>query len=131
RVGAVRLGYGISGAICGSLYGLFLVWIAVLAIRLLGSVAETQIAVAKSPKVVASQGATPTPPPTPPPPGAVVRGLAHMKQSLEQGAAGSVVQQVDPIPGTLYSILHKLGLMVADEKRVDRLLSYPGAKTLL
>src|SRR5690242_19325476 len=46
NAGAVRLGYGISGAICGAMYGLFLVWIAVLAIRLLGSVAETQIAVA-------------------------------------------------------------------------------------
>lgn len=130
-VGLVRLGYGASGAVFGALYGLFLVWIAVLAIRLLGSVAETQIAVAKNPRAITSHGPTPTPTPAPTPPGAVVRGLAQMKQSLEQGAAGSVVQQVDPIPGTLYSILHKLGLMVSDEKRVDRFLAYPGAKMLL
>ncbi len=128
RVG-MRLGYGISGAACGAVYGLFLVWIAVLAIRLLGSVAEAQIAVNENPRV--TQGPTPTPTPTPIPAGAVVRQLAHMKQSLEQGAAGSMVQQVDPIPGTLYGILHKLGMMVSDDKRVDRFLSYPGVKPLL
>jgi uncharacterized membrane protein required for colicin V production len=129
-VGLVRLGYGMSGAICGAFYGLFLVWIMVLAIRLLGSVAETQIAVTRNPRL-AHGGQTPTPTPSPTPPSAVIRGLAHMKQSLEQGAAGSMVQQVDPIPGTLYSILHKLGMMVSDERRVDRFLSYPGVKPLL
>jgi hypothetical protein len=54
-----------------------------------------------------------------------------MKQSLEQGPAGAMVQQVDPIPGTLYGLLHKLGMMVSDDKRVDRFLSYPGVKPLL
>jgi uncharacterized membrane protein required for colicin V production len=129
-LGIVRLGYGVSGACVGALYGLFLVWIAVLAIRLLGSVAETQIAVAKNPHLSLGK---PTPTPTPPatPPSAVVRGLAQMKQSLEQGAAGAVVQQVDPIPGTLYTILHKLGVMVSDEKSVDRFLAFPGVKPLL
>ena len=49
-----------------------------------------------------------------------------MKQSLEQGAAGSVVQQVDPIPGTLYSILHKLGM--SGESAIERLRERrPGA----
>ena len=42
-----------------------------------------------------------------------------------------MVQQVDPIPGTLYSVLRKLGTMVSDEKSVDRFLSYPGVKPLL
>lgn len=127
-VGLIRLGYGASGAVFGGLYGVFLVWIVVLAIRLLGSVAETQLAVAP-PAHPTAKGARPTPPPAPP--NSMIVGLAHMKQSLEQGAAGSVVQQVDPIPGTLYTVLHKLGLMVADEKRVDRFLSYPGVKPLL
>ena len=130
--GIVRFGYGISGGSLGALYGLFLVWIAVLAIRILGDVAETQIADGAHPsagsgKVRGKSGsATPAPPP-----GAVVMGLAHMKKSLEQGAAGSVVQQVDPIPGTLYGILHKLGMMVSDERSLQRFLSYPGAKPLL
>lgn len=129
-VGLIRLGYGLSGACVGAMYGLFLVWIAILAIRLLGSVAETQIAVAKNPHLSLGKP-TPTPTPAPTPPSAVVRGLAQMKHSLESGAAGAVVQQVDPIPGTLYGILHKLGVMVSDEKSVNRFLSFPGVQPLL
>ena len=126
----VRLGYGLSGACVGAVYGLFVVWIAILAVRLLGSVAETQIAVAKNPHLSLGKP-TPTPTPPPTPPNAVVRGLAQMKHSLESGAAGAMVQQVDPIPGTLYGILHKLGVMVSDEKSVNRFLSFPGVQPLL
>lgn len=130
KAGLIRLGYGISGAACGAFYGLFLVWIMVLAIRLLGSVAETQLAASYYPSASANKhSATPTPAPTPP--GAVIRTLAHMKESLEQGPTGMVVQQVDPIPGTLYGILRKLGVMASDEKSIDRFLSYPGVKPLM
>lgn len=129
-VSIVRLGYGFSGACVGAAYGLFLVWIAFLAIRLLGCVAETQIAVAKNPHLTLGKP-TPTPTPKPTPPSAVVRGLAQMKHSLESGTAGALVQHVDPIPGTLYVILRKLGLMVSDEKSVNRFLSYPGVQPLL
>jgi uncharacterized membrane protein required for colicin V production len=132
KAGFVRLGYGISGAACGALYGLFLVWITVLAIRLLGSVAETQLSVAhNSPPAAIAGKPSPTPAPPAPPPSAMVRTLAHMKESLEQGPTGAMVQQVDPIPGTLYGILRKLGVMVSDDKSVDRFLSYPGVKPLL
>lgn len=133
KEGLMRLGYGISGAACGAFYGLFLVWIMVLAIRLLGSVAETQL-VAYHPSASPSAkhaSSSPSPTPTATPPGAVIRTLAHMKESLEQGPTGMVVQQVDPIPGTLYGILRKLGVMVSDEKSIDRFLSYPGVKPLL
>ena len=126
----VRLGYGLSGACVGAIYGLFLVWIAILAIRLLGCVAETQLAVAKNSHLTLGKGpATPTPKPTPP--SAVVRGLADMKHSLESGTAGAIVQQVDPIPGTLYGILSKLGQMVSSEHSVNRFLSFPGVQPLL
>ena len=129
-VGLVRFGYGISGAAVGALFGIFLVWIAILAVRLLGSVAETQIAASKRPRASA-QIATPRRGPAPTPPGDIVLGLAHMKHSLEQGTAGAVVQQVDPIPGSLYLILTKLGLMVSNEQSVERFLSCPGVKPLL
>src|SRR5205085_1575210 len=109
-VGIVQFGYGISGAAVGAVFGIFLVWIAILAVRLLGSVAETQIAASKRPRVTV-QPATPRRAPAATPPSDIVLGLAHMKHSLEQGTAGAVVQQVDPIPGSLYMILTKLGLM--------------------
>ncbi|MEP6668137.1 MAG: CvpA family protein [Chthoniobacter sp.] len=130
KAGLTRLGYGISGSACGALYGLFLVWIMVLAIRLLGSVAETQLTMPEHPRLIAGKP-SPSPSPSPTPPSAMIRTLAHMKESLEQGATGAVVQQVDPIPGTLYGILRKLGVMVSDDKSVDRFLSYPGVKPLL
>jgi hypothetical protein len=132
EVGFVRLGYGASGAAVGALYGLFLVWITILAIRLLGDVAETRIAA--SPKASVPAGKPSPAPgsiPPAPAPGSMVLGLAHMKQSLEQGPAGAVVMQVDPIPGTLFGILHKVGMMVSDEHSFQRFLSYPGAKPLL
>lgn len=128
RVGIVRFGYGATGAVFGALMGLAMVWISILAIRVLGTVAETQIEAARHPVSVVR--GVPTPRPIPEPPGAMVRGLAQIKHSLEQGTAGAMVEQVDPIPGTLYGVLSRLGQMISSEKSIDRFLSYPGVKTL-
>ena len=130
RVGVVRLGYGFSGAAVGAVFGLFLVWIAVLAIRLLGSVAETQIAVAKNPRIT-DQRTTPTPTPRAMPSSQIIHGLAHMKRSLEHGTAGAMVQHVDPIPTSIYLVLTKLGMMVSNEQSIARFLAYPGVQPLL
>jgi uncharacterized membrane protein required for colicin V production len=128
RVGIVRFGYGSTGAIFGALMGLFIVWIGVLVIRVLGTVAETQVEAAKHP--VTEVRGKPTPRPVPEPPNAMVRGLAMIKHSLEQGTAGAMVEQVDPIPGTLYSLLTRLGRMLSSEQSIDRFLAFPGVKTL-
>ena len=127
----MRLGYGMSGAAVGALYGLFLVWIAILAIRLLGSVAETQIAVAKNPRLTARQTHA----------DADARIHAAERRGARTGAHEALARAAArrarwcsrsiPIPGTLYGILHKLGVMVSDEKSVDRFLSYPGVQPLL
>jgi hypothetical protein len=53
-----------------------------------------------------------------------------IKHSLEQGTAGAMVEQVDPIPGTLYSLLTRLGRMLSSEQSIDRFLAFPGVKTL-
>ena len=128
NVGVVRFGYGVAGAAIGGLMGLFVVWIAVLGIRVLGTVAKTQIEAAKHPVSVVHGKASSKP--IPQPPGSIVRGLAHIKESLEQGAAGAMVEQVDPIPGTLYTLLTKVGQMISNEQSIDRFLAYPGVKTL-
>ena len=126
-VGVVRFGYGFAGAFIGGLMGLFVVWIAVLGIRLLGTVAKTQIEASRQPQT-ASRGKLPAK--APQPPGFIVRGLAGIKDSLEQGTTGAVVEHVDPIPGTLYSLLTKVGQMISNEQSIDRFLAYPGVKTL-
>jgi uncharacterized membrane protein required for colicin V production len=131
RVGLIRFGYGLSGSVIGGLFGIVLVWIAVLGIRVLGTVAETEVEAARNPRrSVQNINGVPTPRPAPPPPSHMVRGLVHMKQSLEQGTAGAVVEQVDPIPGTLYTLLAKIGQMISNEQSVNRFLGYPGVKTL-
>ena len=126
-VGVVRLGYGLAGAAIGGFMGLFVVWIAILGIRLLGTVAKTQIEAAQRPPI-AARGKGPAKPPLQP--GSFVRSLARIKESLEQGATGTVVEHVDPIPGTLYSLLTRVGQMISSEQSIDRFLAYPGVKTL-
>ena len=126
-VGVIRFGYGAAGAVIGGMMGLFVVWIAVLGIRLLGTVAKSQLEAARRP-LVAVRG-KPAPKPIPHP-GSLVRGLAHIKESLELGAAGAVVEHVDPIPGTLYTLLTKVGEMISNEQSIDRFLAYPGVKML-
>ena len=46
--GSVRLVYGISGAVAGIFFGLFTVWLVVIAIRSLGAVANAQLKVQAS-----------------------------------------------------------------------------------
>jgi Colicin V production protein len=82
-VAAVRISYGLAGGLIGGLMGLFMVWIAVLGIRLLGTVAETRIEAAKHP--VNTIRGKPTPKPVPQMPGPWVRRLANIKHALEQG----------------------------------------------
>ncbi|MEO7318854.1 MAG: CvpA family protein [Chthoniobacteraceae bacterium] len=126
-VGVVRVGYGLAGGVIGGLMGLFVVWIAVLGIRLLGTVAKTQIEAFRQPVA----GHSKRPPKTAAKaPGSFVRGLARIKESLETGATGAVVEHVDPIPGTLYSLLTRVGQMISNEQSIDRFLAYPGVKTL-
>jgi hypothetical protein len=126
-IGIVRLGYGSLGALIGALFGFGLVWLAVVSIRVLGTVAETEIAAARRP-VRSRKEAVLNPPP--PPPGGLVHGLAHMKQSLEQGATGSMLERVDPIPEEVYTALAKVGQMIANEESVSRFLAYPAVKPL-
>ncbi|HEX8311046.1 MAG TPA: CvpA family protein [Chthoniobacteraceae bacterium] len=126
-IGIIRLGYGATGAIVGGLFGVFLVWLGVLGIRVLGTVAETEVR-ASRPQVSAIDGQRSRIPPAEP--SSVSLGLVQMKHALEQGTTGAVVEHVDPIPGTLYSILGKVGQMMSSERSVERFMKHPGVKTL-
>jgi hypothetical protein len=137
-VGIIRFAYGLSGALVGVLFGLFFVWMAVVAVRVLGTVAETKADAAKNipaPRVSrlnAEYSVTQEQPQRMPPetPNALIRGLVEMKHSLEWGKTGKVVDRVDPVPEGFYSVMHKLGQMAASPERVNRFLAYPGAKPL-
>ena len=127
-LGIIRVGYGAAGAVLGALMGVFAVWIGVVGIKLLGTVARSQIEGARHPVSMVRGKLTPAP--IPQQPGAIVRSLAHIKESIEQGRAGALVDHVDPIPGTLYSLLSRVGQMISNEQSIDRFLAYPGVKKL-
>jgi len=125
-VGVFRFGYGAAGALLGAVFGLFLVWVAVVAIRLLGTVAETEVLASERPVGGARRARVQLPrEPSP-----LVRGLASMKQSMEHGAAGAVMEQVDPLPAYVYEVLGKVTQVVAQEDRMKRFLEYPGVQPL-
>ncbi len=121
-VGLVRFGYGAAGACVGAVFGLVLVWVSLVGIRVLGTLAETSA----RPRPAGSGPASLDRPQ----PEAWVRGLAEMKHSLEQGAAGAVVQQVDPVPRTIYSTISKVGAMASSAQTVERFLTFPGVRPL-
>lgn len=126
-IGLVKLGYGGLGAVLGALFGIVLVWMLTLGVRLLGSVAETEIAATKRPARVEGNVVAASPPQAP---GRVMLGLVELKQAISEGRTGAVIEHVDPLPGALYSTLSKLGRVVSSEHSVNRFLAYPGVKAL-
>lgn len=124
-VGLVRFGFGLSGAIVGAAYGIVLVWVLVLGLRLVGTVAETQLAVENNPRLQAGAAQEKRPP------GPVIGGMAQVKRALEHGALGTVVEQLDPVPGHYYSTLGKLGRVVGDPRSIERFTQYPGVRPLM
>jgi len=115
----VRWGFGLGGAFLGAGFGLFLLWFSLIALRLLGTVAETELKVAQGPKVRDYHD-----------PGPIVRGLVDAKQSLETGPAGGFVEKLDPLPGRIYSIMSKTTRVLSSESGGRRFMEFAGVKKL-
>ena len=113
-VGIIRFGFGASGALLGGIFGVFLVLVMTIAIRLLGSVAESELAHATA-YLPASR---------------LTSGLAHMKQSIESGATGAVIDKVDPVPDALYTTLSKVGRIASSTEGMEAFAENPGIKPL-
>ena len=124
----LRIVYGLGGAVIGLLFGLFLTWIALIGVRVLGTVAETEVRAttrraemqederdAKARRQEIS---------------GLVRGLASLKQSMDQGQTGAVAEAVDPLPAKVYTTLTRIALLISDEESIDRFLAYPGARVI-
>lgn len=131
-VGIVRLLYGICGAALGIFFGLFSVWLVVVAIRSVGAIASAEIhntqAEARPAPASAPLTAFPSPPPATPPP--MIAALAKLKNSIELGPLGEAVKAADVVPAQTYQTLGKVGTMVSNPQSAERFLSYPGAKEL-
>jgi uncharacterized membrane protein required for colicin V production len=133
----VRLLYGVGGAALGLFFGAFLVWLLVVGIRLLGSVADVQVreqaandtngppsrtlhAVDVRRGVLNEQSDDAT----------VLTSLARLKNSIEMGALGEAVKKADVVPTTAYETLGKLGRVVSNPESAQKFLSFPGAREL-
>jgi hypothetical protein len=114
-VGIVRFLYGFAGATLGIFFGLFGVWLIVVAVRSLGAVAgaETKVAMAATQARPAALGS-----------------LAQLKHSIEQGPLGNAVKAIDVVPAQSYDTLGKLGTVVSNPRSAERFLSCPGAREL-
>ena len=115
----VRWGFGLGGALLGAGFGIFLLWFSLIGLRLLGTVAETDLKIAQAPSVRDYHD-----------PGPFVRGIANAKHALEASPAGEVIERVDPLPGRIYSIMSKTTRVVANENASRRFLEFPGIHKL-
>jgi uncharacterized membrane protein required for colicin V production len=128
----VRLLYGSTGALLGVFFGLFLVWMIVVAIRSIGSVADAQVREQASDSSVlhavdvrrrflgeANEDQAP-----------LTTSLARLKNSLEMGVIGNAVKKVDVVPQTTYDIIEKIGAVAANPQNAERFLAFPGAREL-
>jgi hypothetical protein len=125
---ATRLLYGVGGAVLGVFFGIFLVWIMVVAVRSLGAVADAQVqqesghvlhSVDRRNGAVEERGDS-----------SLTALLARMKNSLELGSVGTAVKKVDVVPTQTYDTLGRVARTLSDPENAERFLAYPGAREL-
>jgi len=133
-----RVVCGLGGAVVGLFFGSFLVWVIIVGVRSLGTIADARVR-----QQSANQAAT-APERTlhavdvrrrlagelPPEDSSVMVSLARLKNSLELGSVGDLVKKTDVVPSQTYETLGKIGQMVSTPESADRFLSFPGAQQL-
>jgi colicin V production protein len=127
---AMRLIWGITGALLGILLGVFTLWLTFTGIRMVGSIAQARLHTPNPPGVTARPNGTVDPAASLPPPNPLMTMLADMKSSLESGHVGAAVRAADPLPSTLYRGLEKAGEVASNPECAERFLSFPGAREI-
>jgi uncharacterized membrane protein required for colicin V production len=128
----IRLLYGSTGAVMGVFFGLLLVWMIVVAVRSIGSVANAEVrAQANDTSVVHAVDVRrqllgePSEDEAP-----LTTSLARLKNSLEMGVIGNAIKKVDVVPQQKYDFVEKVGAIAANPQFAERFLEYPGAREL-
>lgn len=128
----IRLLYGSTGALMGVFFGLFLVWLMVVAVRSIGSVANAEVreqandsslvhAVDVRRRLLAEPNEDEAP---------LTVSLARLKNSLEMGVIGNVLKKADVVPQRVYDLTEKVGQVASNPQNAERFLEYPGAREL-
>ena len=131
-VGAVRLVYGFSGALTGIVFGLFFIWLVLVGIRSVGSIADAQVQAhprlenkpvssSRDEKPISLENFDAD---------SLTSFLARLKNSVELGKLGDVVKQTDVTPPAVYQTLKDAGTVFANPENARRFLSFPGAVEL-
>jgi uncharacterized membrane protein len=133
----VQLIYGFSGAIIGLFFGFFALWLIVVSVRAVRTVADAQV---RSRTATAHAGADAISHALEvrrrffgdgnEQSAAFAASLARLKNSLELGALGNAVKQTDPVSPKTYDTLTKAVAVFSTPERVRKFLSFPGAREL-
>jgi hypothetical protein len=128
--GTVRLVYGFTGALTGIVFGLFFIWLILVGIRSIGSVADAQAQ-------AHPRRETPSEPRSNQPlalenfdSNRVTSFLARLKNSVELGTLGDVFKKTDVTSPAIYQALKDAGTVSANPENALRFLSFPGAREL-
>ena len=105
--GLGRLFYGVGGGFFGLIFGLLMLWGGVSIFRTMGAVAEARQSAPGDEQLVA------------------------IKESLEEGATGSLVEQVDIVPSDIYALITKLLRVTQSPEATARFFAYPQTQQLL
>jgi hypothetical protein len=105
--GLVRLFYGAGGGFFGLIFGLLILWGGVSIFRTLGAVAEAR---------QVSPGD---------------EQLAAIKESLEEGATGGLVEKVDIVPANIYGLITRIMRVTQSPEATARFFAYPQTQELL
>ena len=105
--GLVRLFFGAGGGLFGLIFGLLILWGGISIFRTLGAVAEARQAVPGDAQLVA------------------------VKESLEEGTTGGLVDKVDIVPTNIYGLITKLLRVTQSPEATARFFAYPQTQALL
>jgi hypothetical protein len=126
----VRWGYGLGGALLNLGFGLFLLWFAFVSLRLLGTMAETEIKLAHGGNEKHENRHWRGPQPARPDPGMFVQGVANLKHSVDDSPVGEFAQKIDPLPGRVYSMMENTTKVIANQDALQRFMEFPGVKKI-
>lgn len=116
--GIIRWILGFGGAICGFLFGLFLLWGAISLVRSLGVLGEMRLMEAKQRGV-------------PPSSDHLACNLVKLGKSLEVGSMGHFLIEADPLSATFYDNTRKVMTVVNDHEALMRFIMAPNTQQLL
>jgi Colicin V production protein len=137
--GTVRLVFGLSGALAGLCFGAFFIWLILVGIRSVGSVAEAQVNARPKPAATPNAVSRPVRPSRHEEPplsltqinaDSLTTFIARLKNSVELGPVGDAVKKTDVTPASVYQTLHDVGTICANPESAQRFLSFPGAVEL-